>query len=133
MRSGKIDRGHLGRPVEDRLTSGRVEPASETERVVQEVWSEVLEVDALAVDENFFDIGGHSLLATQIVARLEGKLGIDLPLVLVFENPTVEDLAAAIGCLEPSQRARRPKLEPVPRDGSVDLFATTVALPRDDR
>src|SRR6185295_5122247 len=60
------------------------------------LWSELLGVDVVGVDENFFALGGHSLLATRLVSRVSGAFGIEVPLRWLFESPTVEGLAERI-------------------------------------
>jgi NAD(P)-dependent dehydrogenase (short-subunit alcohol dehydrogenase family)/acyl carrier protein len=71
-------------------------PRNETERVIAEVWSEVLGVEQVGAGDNFFELGGHSLQATTVVTRLRGAFHIDLPLKKFFEDPTVSGLAQAV-------------------------------------
>lgn len=96
--SGKVDRKVL--PVPDfknlKLSVKFVEPRNETEKALVEVVKELLNVEKVGVHDNFFDLGGHSLLATQFVSQVQEKLGYDIPLRILFENPTVEDLAKLI-------------------------------------
>lgn len=66
------------------------------EEIVAGVWADVLEVDGVGVDDDFFAIGGHSLNATRAVARLRSSLGIELALVDLLECPTPAALAARI-------------------------------------
>jgi amino acid adenylation domain-containing protein len=73
------------------------EPATPTERTVIDVWATVLGPDHRpSPTTHFFEAGGHSLHATQVMARLRDRLGLDLPLRLLFENPTPRALAARL-------------------------------------
>ncbi len=72
-------------------------PASELERNLCEIWSRLLRIDRVGVRDNFFDLGGHSLLAVRLFSSIESLLGIKLPLVTIFQSPTVEQLVQAIG------------------------------------
>jgi acyl carrier protein len=60
------------------------------------VWCEVLGMEAVGVRENFFELGGHSLLATQVMYSLRERFKVGLPLRIIFETPTVAELAEAI-------------------------------------
>ncbi len=96
--NGKIDRGALPEPE---LARGRqrTAPRSRTERVVADVWKEMLELPdgaGIGVEDSFFDLGGHSLLATRVLARLQAELGIALPLRDLFEARDLAALAALI-------------------------------------
>ncbi len=71
-------------------------PRTPTERLVARVWAQVLGVDEVGLDDDFFDLGGHSLLATQVIARLRSALGWAIPLQAIFEAPTVAALAARL-------------------------------------
>jgi amino acid adenylation domain-containing protein len=78
------------------LRSAYVAPRDETERAVAEIWQNLLGLERVGVDDNFFDLGGHSLLATQVMSRLRDALGVELPLDALFAAPTVAGLAAAV-------------------------------------
>ena len=80
--------GELPAPVEA--------PATATETAVLEVWQAVLRTEHLGRQTHFFEIGGHSLHATQVMARLADRLDLNLPLRMLFEHPTVRELAAQI-------------------------------------
>ncbi|MFI5783168.1 amino acid adenylation domain-containing protein [Nocardia sp. NPDC051570] len=96
--SGKVDRKRLPQPGRNGHGSARsstfTPPRTECELLVAEVWDEFLEVRD--VHDNFFAQGGHSLLATRVVSRLSRVLDVELPLLLLFENPTIAGLAAAV-------------------------------------
>ncbi len=70
------------------------DPGSLTEMRLVAIWSEVLGVASIGVDDDFFDLGGHSLLAAQLVYRLRQEFRSDLPLRRLFDAPTVAGLAA---------------------------------------
>ncbi|MEU2427848.1 phosphopantetheine-binding protein, partial [Streptomyces sp. NPDC007851] len=72
------------------------------EELVAGIWSEVLGRPGLDVNANFFALGGHSLLATRIVSRLRTALSPDIPLALIFDNPTIRTMAEAVGHLLPA-------------------------------
>ena len=67
-----------------------------TEETLAEIWSEVLGVDRVGVNDNFFAPGGHSLLAMRVLSCLRTKLELDVPLRKLFEAPTVGQLSAMI-------------------------------------
>jgi amino acid adenylation domain-containing protein len=99
--NGKVDTAALPTPDPSRRPTagvrggGRMRPGTATERAVAEIWCDLLAVDEVDADDNFFDLGGRSLKATRVRSRLSAVLGVDLPLRMVFEHPTVAALAAA--------------------------------------
>ncbi len=96
--SGKLDRSALPDPTHTRGASGPAyaAPRDETERVVAEVWADVLGLDRVGLDDSFFDLGGHSLLATMAVSRIAQRLGREVELRTVFEHPTVRGFAPVV-------------------------------------
>jgi hypothetical protein len=93
--NGKLDHRALPAPV----FSSRapfVAARSPLEQLLVEIWCEVLGVEQIGVDDDFFDLGGHSLLAWQTIARVNQTLAVEVPVRRVFERPTVAGLAAAI-------------------------------------
>jgi amino acid adenylation domain-containing protein len=121
--NGKVDRSKLPPPDDSRpaIDQGFVEPRSEIEKLVAQVWREVLKLEKIDVYENFFDVGGHSLLATRVISRIRDLFHIDMPLRTVFEAPTIAGLVQVVEAeLQSSQKIERqailPRLdeEPVP-------------------
>jgi acyl carrier protein len=96
--NGKVDRGALPAPVDQRLAfrSTMVEPRTPLEAQLTEMWSEILGVERIGVDDNFFHLGGHSLLAMRVISRVRGAFELELPLRTLFECPTIAGLARAI-------------------------------------
>jgi amino acid adenylation domain-containing protein len=94
--NGKVDRQALARLAPEAGAPGRsgdAPPRNELERAVTEVWCEVLGAEEVARNESFFDLGGHSLLLARVQARLAERLGREVPLLKLFEHPTIEALA----------------------------------------
>ena len=79
-----------------------VAPTNDVERLVVSTWQELLGVAEIGIDDSFFDLGGHSLLATQLVSRLRRALLVDVPLRVIFDRPTVREMALAIVAHEPA-------------------------------
>jgi amino acid adenylation domain-containing protein len=71
-------------------------PLDELEQRLAGIWRALLAVESVSADDDFFAIGGHSLLATRMVARIADQLGVELPLISVFEAPTLRGLAARV-------------------------------------
>jgi acyl carrier protein len=95
--NGKVDR--RGLPAYEQTSSERQEyegPRTPVEEVLCGIWAEVLKVERVGVQDNFFDLGGHSLLATQLVSRLSKTFELDLTLRHVFMYPAVSELAPQI-------------------------------------
>jgi amino acid adenylation domain-containing protein len=94
-RAGKVDCGALP-IVEPAGQTAFIPPRTDAERLVADVWRELLRVDAVGVDDDFFTLGGHSLLATRVAARLRKATGIDIPIRILFSGRTVSELASAL-------------------------------------
>ncbi|MGV9617134.1 amino acid adenylation domain-containing protein, partial [Nocardia xishanensis] len=115
--SGKLDRKALPDPV---LAAREFRaPVTESERAVAEVFAEVLGLDRVGLDDDFFAVGGNSLVATRIAARLAARLRAGVPVRLLFEHPTVVALAAALAGVradrirQPLVAAERPAVVPL--------------------
>jgi amino acid adenylation domain-containing protein len=104
--NGKIDRRALPPPAAERLTTNAtyVAPNSAIEEQITAIWKQLLELDRIGIEDNFFDLGGHSLLLIRVHARITEVLNRNLPIVDLFEFPTVASLAAHLS-KDPAQRA----------------------------
>jgi amino acid adenylation domain-containing protein len=125
--NGKIDRSKLSPPGDSRpsLEQRFIEPRTEIEELVAQMWREVLKLDKIGVYDNFFELGGHSLLATRVVARLRSNFNVDLPLRKLFELPTVAGLAEHIDFLRRHRSGISvPPIVPVPRDRPLPLSSS---------
>ena len=95
--NGKVDRARLpapnSRPDE---YAGPVAPRNQLEDTVLRAWEQVLPKQPCGITDNFFDLGGHSLLAVKMLAEIEKLTGITLPLAVLFQNATVENLATLV-------------------------------------
>ncbi|OZE92056.1 non-ribosomal peptide synthetase [Rhodococcoides fascians] len=95
--AGKLDRKALPDPA-PQLSEFR-EPTSEAQVTVASVFTEVLGLERVGLDDNFFDLGGNSLIATQVVSRVGAALDASIPVRTLFDFSTVESFAAAVESL----------------------------------
>ncbi|HWC60924.1 MAG TPA: phosphopantetheine-binding protein, partial [Verrucomicrobiae bacterium] len=82
-----------------------VAPRNEIEKKICALWEKLLHIERVGVTDNFFELGGHSLLAVRLFADLEKITGRKLPLVTLFQAPTVEELAQLVGDNQKGQRS----------------------------
>jgi amino acid adenylation domain-containing protein len=96
--SGKINRLALPSPQQGSL--GRreqlVRPRNAIEEKLCSIWCEVLELDEVGIDDNFFDVGGHSLSGMRVLARVRRDLRVDIPIRRLFDHPTIGELAVEV-------------------------------------
>jgi amino acid adenylation domain-containing protein len=93
--NGKVDRSALPPPKTDNQ-SKYIAPRNPMERQLASIWCEVLGIEDVGIHDNFFALGGHSLLAIQIKTRTFERMQVDLSLRLLFEAPTIAELAEEI-------------------------------------
>jgi amino acid adenylation domain-containing protein len=103
--NGKVDRAALPAPVERGEGGAYVAPRSPVEQVLAGIWEEVLELQRVGVEDDFFALGGHSLVAAQVTSRVLTAFSVELPLRVLFERPTVAGLAAEVERLRGSGAA----------------------------
>jgi amino acid adenylation domain-containing protein len=122
--NGKVNRRSLPEPDWGGvvLEDAHVAPRTPVEDILAGIWSGLLGVERVGVNDNFFDLGGHSLLATQVISRTRDAFSLELPLQQLFEHPTVAGLAE---CVERAMRVGRgpqtPPLARVPREQALPL------------
>ena len=113
--NGKVDRRAL--PTLQQLDQARRDRSlararTPVEELLAGIWSSVLKLERVGVDESFFELGGHSLLATQVILRIRETLGVELPLRTLFEAPTISRLAR---CIETAAHGHDDAIEPIRR------------------
>ena len=91
--NGKLDRRALPKPEQKTTAASGHETATELERQVAAIWSETLGIQGVGLDERFFDLGGHSLLMVEVHDKLRDQAGYHVPLLDLFQYPTVRSLA----------------------------------------
>lgn len=96
--SGKINRAALPEPdgEESRAWSTFAPPQTLVEESLAAIWQQVLKLERVSRDDNFFWLGGHSLLATRITSRIRDTFHLELPVRVLFESPTIAELAGQI-------------------------------------
>jgi amino acid adenylation domain-containing protein len=94
--NGKINRRGLPEPPLHAVPDNSAPPADAFQLQLVRIWEEVLGRKPIGIRDNFFEIGGQSLLAARLMYRLGQDLGKTLPLAMLFESPTIEQLAAAL-------------------------------------
>jgi amino acid adenylation domain-containing protein len=96
--TGKVDRQALLRMEVQQAVANDVyvAPSTEIEKELAAMWQEVMGIERVGVHDDFFELGGHSLIATQLVARIRDTFQFSMPLVALFETPTVAEIAELI-------------------------------------
>ncbi|MEW6352922.1 MAG: amino acid adenylation domain-containing protein [Pseudomonadota bacterium] len=107
---GKLDRAALPAPDSGRaqIETAYSAPQNEMEQIIANVWQEALQLEKVGIHDNFFDLGGHSLRMAQVQSALRETLNIELPIIKMFQHPTIHTLAQylSVGRGEMAQLAR---------------------------
>lgn len=128
--SGKVDRRALPEVSEERpqLMTPLAAPRTPAEQRTARVWRDALGLNTVGADDNFFDLGGTSLLAVAVVRRLREEFGGELPVVALYENPTVRTLASRIAGGSESAERLRGRAVRRPAGPDADPLDTAVAI-----
>lgn len=117
--NGKVDRTRLPAQASSFAEEKPVRPISEAERVLVDIWQEVLGVAMVGIDDNFFELGGDSIVGLQVVSKAKAA-GIKLSPLLIFEAQTVRRIAARA-----ERIVDRPNVSPASNDSSETLIPLT--------
>jgi acyl carrier protein len=110
IRSGKVDRKNFPAPQYEKRHTPLISPTQphfDHVKLVSSIWKKILHKDEVDVQRNFFDNGGDSLLATELAFDLGEKLNITVPLVKIFQYPTVLSLSKYLKEESSRYRAKR--------------------------
>jgi hypothetical protein len=116
--NGKVDRARLPHVPHPVRAARHAPPRTATELRLVQIWREVLGLDELGVEDDFFHLGGHSLRATRVVAQIRAAMQLSLSLAYFFDHPTIAGLAVEID----RQLAARAAPEHPARDGEEDII-----------
>ncbi|HEY0513600.1 MAG TPA: amino acid adenylation domain-containing protein [Thermoanaerobaculia bacterium] len=113
--NGKVDRRALPAPADPaaELADTYIAPRGPAEEILVQIWSEVLGVERVGVEDDLFSLGGHSLLAIRILSRTAAVFGIEVPLPVLFEAPTVAGVAAHLAQVALQTGGKRPDAPPL--------------------
>jgi thioesterase domain-containing protein/acyl carrier protein len=121
--NGKIDRNALPLPVETQTlhADAYTAPRNDLEKMLAEIWAEILEVERVGLDDDFFGLGGHSLVGVRLLSKIKKTYQVNLELAVLFEARTVRQLADVVRKLKQPPSAE-PKtwstLVPIQPNGS---------------
>ena len=101
--NGKVDRRALPAPEYSSHSDAETftSPRTPEEKKIAEIWTDVLDNGRVDIDANFFDLGGHSLLATKVITRIREAFGLNVPLRVLFDSPTIAGVAAYVAKARP--------------------------------
>lgn len=100
-RNGKINKKELPDPDPSSLNTKKyIAPRNEMEQKLEAIWKELLDIELIGVNDSFFQIGGHSLLATRLIAAIRDEFNLNFPVRLIFEFPTIAQLADYIQLMD---------------------------------
>jgi amino acid adenylation domain-containing protein/non-ribosomal peptide synthase protein (TIGR01720 family) len=118
--SGKLDRGALPAPGARRAAAASTQtPRTALERLLVGLWRDTLQIDEPGLDDNFFALGGHSILAAILVNGLQAELGEMVPVSVVFQHPTIAQLAAHLSARFPGAARRAAEGSAAPPDAAA--------------
>jgi amino acid adenylation domain-containing protein len=114
--NGKIDRKKLPAPgnVRPNLAYAFVPPKNVRQKQIVQIWEEVLNLEGLGINDNFFDLGGNSLKIAAAISRIAGTLHVDVSYRHFFDHPTPAALATVFKGLKQESKRLAPAIEPIP-------------------
>ncbi|MDZ8084266.1 MAG: amino acid adenylation domain-containing protein [Nostoc sp. DedQUE12b] len=120
--NGKVDKRALlsSEMIQSNTNKSFIAPRNFTELALAKTWENLLNASPVGVTDNFFDLGGHSFLAVRLMAQIYDKFEHNLPLSTLFENPTIEKLAAIVS--QPSRKSSNSHLVAINSSGDKTPF-----------
>ena len=110
--NGKLNRRGLPAPEQGAYASSQYEPPQgETETALAAIWAQLLHLPRVGRHDNFFELGGHSLHGMKLVSQVSDVLNVNLPVIAVFQSPTIQDMARVVESLRPLEVNRSEEVE----------------------
>ncbi|QMI44693.1 amino acid adenylation domain-containing protein [Burkholderia sp. MBR-1] len=121
--NGKIDRHALPEPESMNWGTSSEDgmPRGATQASVAAIWEKLLKVSAVGIQDDFFALGGHSLLAIRLVAHIQRELGVTFPIDVLFDGPTIEQMAAYIEAQKEVQEYEVARIPRAERDSAIRM------------
>jgi amino acid adenylation domain-containing protein len=113
--TGKVDRKALPEPALCAERPDHIAYRTQTEEILVGLWSQLLSVERIGVEDNFFDLGGHSILAMQMLARIKEAFRVEIAVATLFDAPSLDALAAAVDAAMGAVRQADERIEIVDR------------------
>jgi amino acid adenylation domain-containing protein len=110
--TGKLDRKALPKPDLNTLTMEYIKPRNEVEETLCQIWEEILEINRIGINDDFFYLGGNSILTIQLLARILRKFNVSISLKDIFENRTVSNISKIISQSDSLKTAYTTQLTP---------------------
>ncbi len=124
QRIGLAEKLGLTRPSTQESGEGKpfIAPRTASEKILAGIWRGVLRVETLGVHDDFFHLGGDSILGAQLISRIRETFHTELPMVRLFEMPTIAELAEWLDSANHSElQSKIPPIRPSPRTGEIPL------------
>src|SRR5258708_6924318 len=96
-------------------------PRSQREELLAAIWAEILGTERIGVYDSFFELGGHSIVAVQMISRIREMFGVEVPVRLFFDSPTIAGLAHSMDTVSSSEMAAPGSIPPSDRGGDIQL------------
>ncbi|WP_269430612.1 non-ribosomal peptide synthetase [Paenibacillus dauci] len=122
--NGKIDKKALPEPALDIHSPAIVLPRSQTEEIIMQLWTDILNVPIQSVQASFFDLGGHSIKAITLISRLYQAFHIQVPVTVIFNEPTIEKLALYVDAHK-HEKTEGQQLQTIPRIEEKEFYETS--------
>ena len=124
----------LSQPAHSRpeLAKAYLAPRDETEQRIVEIWQDLFGIDGIGIEDDFIELGGHSLLATQLLSRLRETFQVEISLRMLFEAPTVAELAACITRNGEDSKAAGSVVQRIQRNDEEQLLSKLDELSEDE-
>ncbi|RAM48827.1 MAG: hypothetical protein C6Y22_25745 [Hapalosiphonaceae cyanobacterium JJU2] len=121
--NGKVDRQALLRldTTQREIKQNIIPPRTPTEEILANIWTDILGLKKVSIDDDFFALGGHSLLIAQLTARIRDVFFIELPVSCIFKSPTLFEIAEAIDNICQGETSAE-----IDADANIDLDAEVI-------